>query len=299
MAQKPCRDSRAGRPAVRSLVRGARPPRRRGRSFLDPRRAAPLALGALLAAAAAGAHDTWLLPARFRTEAGERLSFGLTSGMAFPEPETAVAADRLTEAKLRLTGTTVVLEPGAADPRSLPLAAAPAGHGVAVAWIATAGRTLELTDHDVLHYLEEVGALESIGAEWTKAGRPAWRETYSKRAKAYVRVGARGDDGWRAPSGLDLEIVPDADPTALSAGDTLSVRVLWNGRPLPGQAVGASGSPPARPVLATTDADGRVSFLLSQPGPWLLRATRIRPSESHRGEWESVFTTLTFEARQP
>ena len=299
MVEQPCRDSGAARLTDRRLLRGRRSPHRPGSSFAGLRRVATIALAELLAAGAVSAHDTWLLPARFRTETGERLSFGLTSGMAFPEPETAVAAERLTEAKLRLAGTTVALEPGTADPRSLLLAAAPPGRGVAVAWIATGGRTLVLNSDEVLHYLEEVGALESIGAEWTKAGRPAWRETYSKRAKAYVRVGGRGDDGWKAPSGLDLEIIPDADPTAVSAGDTLSVRVLWNGQPLAGQALGASGIPPARPVLATTDADGRVSFLLSRAGPWLLRATRIRPSESRPGEWESVFTTLTFEARQP
>jgi len=257
-----------------------------------------MALGLVLAAGSAGAHDTWLLPAQFRTDDGAILTFHLTSGMAFPAPETAVAADRLIEAKLRLAGRTVLLDPGAAA-RSLALAAGPAGQGVAVAWIATRERTLELTTAEVEHYLEEVGALDSVGAEWTRAGRPRWRETYSKLAKAFVRVGARGDDAWGPPVGLDLEIVPETDPTALSAGDTLGVRVLWKGRPLAGQSVGAAGAPPAKPMLARTGEDGRVSFLLSQAGPWLVRATRILPAPSRPGEWDSVFTTVTFEARQP
>lgn len=94
-----------------------------------------------------------------------------------------------------------------------------------------------------------------------------------------------------------MELVPDEDPTSLVVRDALHVRLLWQGQPLVGIAVGAVGDSAASAVMTTTDDQGRVGFTLSDPGPWLIRATVIRRSLVRFGEWNSVSTTLTVEAR--
>jgi uncharacterized GH25 family protein len=248
----------------------------------------------LLCARPVWAHDTWLLPAHFRIEPGGTLELALTSAMDFPNPETPVKPERLAEAKLRLGGTTSPLE-SISQPRVLALRTRVPEVGIAVAWVATRERSLELTAEQVTHYLEEVGATDTIGRQWERSGRKPWRETYAKRAKSIVRVGEDADDSWKRPVGLDLELLPESDPTRLSVGDTLRLRLLWRGEPLAGLAVGAVAGTPAKPALAHTDAEGRVSFVLSKAGPWLVRATRIVPSQARPGEWDSVFTTLTCE----
>ena len=251
----------------------------------------------VLCASSAWAHDTWILPAQFRIEPGQTLRLDLTSAMDFPNPETPVKPDRLTEAKVRLAGLTLPLAP-TPEVKFLALSSRLDKPGIAVAWVAGRERSLQLTPNEVAHYLEEVGAADTIGQQWRKAGQKPWRETYAKRAKSFVRVGqGDGDDSWKQPVGLDLEIVPESDPTSLSVGDTFGLRLLWRGRPLPGLAVGAVSAAPAKPAVATTDAEGRVSFVLSKAGTWLVRATRIVASETRPGEWDSVFTTLTLEAR--
>lgn len=250
----------------------------------------------ILGASSVWGHDTWVLPTQFRIQPGQVLELDLTSAMDFPNPEVAVQADRLAETKLRLGGATLSLD-RAAKAKVLALSARVAGAGVAAAWVATRERALQLTPEQVAHYLEEVGAADMIGQQWKKSGQKAWRETYVKRAKSFVRVGEGADDSWKQPVGLDLELVPDSNPTSLSVGDTLSLRLLWQGEPLPGLAVGAVAAAPTEAGLATTGADGRVSFVLSKAGPWLVRATRIAPSQARPGEWDSVFTTLTVEAR--
>ena len=73
--------------------------------------------------------------------------------------------------------------------------------------------------------------------------------------------------------------------------------LLWNGKPLADLAVGAVAAAGGTPTLARTDAEGRVTFRLDRPGPWLFRATLIRPAAGRRGEWESVFTTVTVSVR--
>lgn len=253
------------------------------------------ALASLLLTLPASAHDTWLLPERWRVAPGGQLVFALTSAMDFPRPETAVKADRLEAHRVRLAGKNHALAPGSAE-RSLTLAAVLKETGVATAWIATHPRSLTLTPQQVAHYLEEVGAADTIGEQWKRSGQTTWRETYVKLAKTVVRVGeGASDSSWGEPLGLTLEIVPESDPTRLKTGDALSIRLLWQGKPLPGLAVGAAAAAPAQPALVRTDGQGRASLTLDRPGPWLLRATLIRPSEARRGEWDSVFTTLTLQ----
>lgn len=240
------------------------------------------------------AHDTWLLPERFALASGDRLVLALTSGMAFPAPETAVRPERLAAQRVRLDGKTHTLKPGAAD-RALQLATVLKDAGLATAWIETHPRSLTLTAEQVAHYLEEVGAADTIGEQWKRSGQGAWRETYVKLAKTIVRVGSAGDSTWKEPLGLALEIVPESDPTRLNTGGAFSIRLLWQGQPQPGLAVGAAAAAPAKPTLVRTDGQGRASFTLDRPGPWLLRATLIQPSKARPGEWDSVFTTLTLQ----
>ena len=240
------------------------------------------------------AHDTWLLPDRWRVAVGEAQGFTLTSGMAFPAPETAVKADRLAARSLRLAGQTTTLDLGASD-RALHLSARAQGEGVAVVWIATRERSLTLTPTQVDEYLAEIGATETVGPEWKKSGQTAWRETYVKLAKTFVRVGGADDRSWAEPVGLALELVPTSDPTRLKAGETLGLDLVWNGHPLPDFAVGVVPSARAKARLLRTDAEGRLSVTLDQSGSWMLRVTHIRPSEARKGEWDSAFTTLTLE----
>ncbi len=253
---------------------------------------------AVAAPAAALAHDTWLLPARWNVPVRDRLVVDLTSAMDFPRPETAVRADRLTSRSMRLNGTVGPLDARPPGAKALQLSAVPAAPGLATVWITTRPRTLDLKPDEVKHYLEEVGAWDTIGEQWSRSADQAWRETYVKVAKTFIRVGdARSDGSWTEPLGASLEIVPTSDPTDLFEGQTLGLRLLWNGKPLADLAVGAAAAAPAKALLLKTDPEGRVAFRLDRPGPWLLRATLIRPVAGQAGAWESTFTTLTVEVK--
>jgi len=188
----------------------------------------------------------------------------------------------------------VPLQPQSGGKRALRLSAAAGASGSAVAWAETRPRTLTLTPQLLTEYLEEIGATQTTGEDWRKSGLSTWRESYVKLAKTIFRVGADADDrAWAEPVGLALEIVPETDPMALKPGDTLAIRLLLNGEPLAGLAVGAVGErSPA--VLHPTDAQGRVAFTIRSRGTWLIRATLLRRASLPDADWQSWFTTLTF-----
>ncbi len=101
------------------------------------------------------------------------------------------------------------------------------------------------------------------------------------------------------PTGLRMEIVPQASPHALRRGATLRVVVLFEGEPLPDvTVVGGRAGTPAHRVRAVTDSNGGASVLLEEAGRWYLRALHvIRLQDDPQADWESFWTTITFEVQ--
>lgn len=248
----------------------------------------------VLPAGPALAHDTWLIPARFAVRPGSAVTLELTSASRFPEAESVVAADRLAATGVRLAGLTRPLEVKGAGAKALELSATLPASGIAALWVESRPRTLTLGAAEVEEYLNEIGAPAAARARWKSSGR--WRETYRKLAKTIVRVGEPGADGsWAEPVGMELEIVPEQDPTAVPAGTPFPIRVLRGGKGLPGFSVAAEGG--GRSSMRTTDADGRATFTLDEPGAWLIKGTLLEESKAPDADWESLFTTLTVSVR--
>ncbi|MDF1502597.1 DUF4198 domain-containing protein [Roseisolibacter sp. H3M3-2] len=269
--------------------------------------AALLFLAAPAAAAAApAARDAWLVPARATLPPGVDAAFDLTTGPAFPTPASAVAAGRVTTARVRLGGHASALPAPRGGPHALHFRAPLREPGVATVWVSLAPRARTLDSADVVRLLDAVGAPDSVRLAYLRQlpvdGVRRWEERYAEHAVAHVLVSSplrprpRGDATWARPAGLPLELVPLADPTALRAGDSLDVRLLRRGRPLADAQVRAVG-PDGRPRPARrTDADGVVTLPLAADGRWLVRATEIRRA-GRDGGWTSDFATLTVVVR--
>lgn len=257
--------------------------------------AAVLALGL---AASASAHDTWLAPVSAGVPPGTTLRLSLTSGGAFPALESPIDPRRVARAQVRVGGRVVKIPKLRRGPRALELSVALETPGIALFAVSLAPRALTLTPSQIQEYLGEIGAEATAGALWEKVPAPkTWRETYTKHATTFARVSGGGppaDASWKEPAGLDLEIVPERDPTSLAAGDSFSVRVLRRGAPLAGLPLRADPGPEGKPQRRETDAEGRAVFTLDRPGRWLLAGTDLR-LEPDGKSWRSDFSTLTLE----
>lgn len=125
------------------------------------------------------------------------------------------------------------------------------------------------------------------------------REIYSRRVKALVQVG-----DVRAPQpqvtrqvGLSLEIVPERDPYRLAPGEDLPVRILFEGRPLPGALVKLTNLDfDTRPVeMHRSDRNGRAVFSVPDHGAWLINVIWTKPIRGNpKADFETTFSSLTF-----
>lgn len=262
-----------------------------------------LAALASACAAPAAAHDFWIQPEPYRSAAPAATALTLQVGHGRDRQRSAIPARRIQR-----------FEAVASDGRRLDLRSqlrpdpqAPADARIAVpagAWIVVletdAGAQSRLPAPRFNDYLRAEGltpALEQRRAAGREDADGA--ERYSRRSKALLRTGP-APAGVAAllaqPLGLPLEILLDADPQARAA--RLPVRVLWQGRPLPGALVKLTRlEDDAQPLDARrTDAAGRAEFAAPGAGTWLLNAIWTRPLPAGAEvDFETTFTSLSFD----
>lgn len=152
-------------------------------------------------------------------------------------------------------------------------------------------------------YLKEEGLERIIEERRTRneTTRPG-RERFSRSVKALVRAGASSTTGFDRPAGLPFEIILEADPFAPNA-TRLPVQLHYNDAPLRDTQIVAirrdAMSRAAGRVAwsGRSDGNGRATLGIG-PGAWLIKAVHMeRAAPGSDAEWESVWTSLTFEIR--
>ncbi len=248
----------------------------------------------LVAAVPALAHDTWLMPQEPQVVESESATVELTSG-TFPKAENAIAADRVKKGGWRTGTAKGKLDKWDEGSSSLVMHLTAVGHGTMVMWLTLKPQPIELSDDDVEEYFDEIGASESMRRDWeNRAPGTVFKETYTKHAKSFMRVGGGGEDpNCLRPAGLAIELLPQRDPTALAVGDKLVVKAVRGGdnelEQFPIVLVNAESG--ATQVQRTNEA-GFAEFEISDAGWWLVRCTELRRRSD--GTYESDFSTMTF-----
>lgn len=257
----------------------------------------PLSLAASFLAAAALAHDTWLIADQMRVPPKTSVTLDLTSGVEFPKLEVGPKPENVPNASCRLAGRTFDVTEKSTAPQSLQFKTTLAGAGIAALWIKLPSRTLEMKPEQVKMFNEEVNAPAELQKEYDDMPEPKrWRGTSTKHPKTFVRVGdVKTDTSWKEPVGLFLEIVPEKDPTALRVGDDFPVRVLRDGAPFSDFQLNAVAAGDKEGETRKTDANGTATFKLNKAGRWLLRGVEARKATQADMNFEVKSTTLTFE----
>jgi len=246
------------------------------------------------------AHDTWLVPSAFRTAPGQTVRVRLATSEAFPTSEAAASPERIARFTLHTPAGTQSVTGYRVEGTFLVADVAPsvAGHAIVVA--ETKPRLLVLEAKQFNEYIgdEELQAVIAARSAQGKTNS-AGRERYRKIAKTILCAGTANDSLYATPEGLWLEIIPERSTCGLRAGDALSVRVLFEGKPLSGARVaagyeGVTGH--KYPVWIPTGSDGRATVTFDRPGAWFVRTLHMIPvKDDAEADWHSAFSTLTFE----
>ena len=258
-------------------------------------------LAALCMAEPLEAHDFWLQPQRFWIDPGMATPIAILVGHGVNRAPWGVKADRVL--LLRDVGPKGAVDHLAAL-RARPVAVIPAMRfttaGTHVVAIQSGHAVSELPAVRFNEYLKEEGLTPALRARArTGATGAAGREIYSRRAKTLVQVGppTPNQPHVTRPLGLALEIVPERNPYIPAGTDGFPVRILYQGRPLPGALVKLTDLRADQKAVATrvSDPNGRAVFRVPQSGLWQFNVVWTKPIRGDkRGDFDTTFSSLTF-----
>ena len=266
-------------------------------------------VGGGLLAAEASAHDFWIIPSGFHIGQGETLEVLGQTSTRFPSSLSAVATPRVADARIvgaagstRITdlsqrGTSLVL-------RGRPTA--PGQYLVAVSLTPTPARSPGAAFRRWLELEGAPGEATRLEREGAFQGSDSVTRRTLKTAKTIAQVGSGGPRMFGQPAGQPLEFILDADPASLRVGDTLSVRMVYNGRPVArGEAHAggadwpiAEGAQVPEPQDAHLEAteQGVLRLPITRGGVWNVRGIHVTPGASGTPrEWDVHWATLVFQ----
>ena len=261
------------------------------------KKAALLVLFAWLGTAVT-AHEMWLESSSFMTFPGEKVTIRNGEGTIYQTSENALAPDRIA-ALVGLDPDGKKFGPGTpyVDGNWLSLDFQPEKHGNYWIGLASHPRNIALSGSDFNDSLEHDG-IPGILAQRRKRGilERDEVEQYSKHVKIYLQSGKKRSHNQSRLLGLKVEIVPLKNPYSLLAGDSLPVRVFYDGRPLPGLDLQAgSDSPNSEASHHMTGSGGKAVIPLSTSGRWYVRGIHLFQVDKEDHSYESYWAALTFE----
>jgi uncharacterized GH25 family protein len=250
----------------------------------------------LAASASLSAHDFWIEPTGFAADLGRVVGVKLRVGDDF-HGDAVPRSDQLIDAFVVVdaNGRRQVVGRDGADPAGLLRVTAP---GLMVIGYHSRPSPVTLPAAKFAQYLKEEG-LETVLAARERNGASArdGREIFSRSAKSLVRSGAMTPGAGDRALGFPIELVAERNPYEMRTGDALPVRLTYRGVALAGaQVVAYNQRSPYHKLIARSDRDGRASFKIDEPGPWLVKAVHMVPAPAGaHADWESFWASLTFE----
>ncbi len=257
-----------------------------------------LSIMIVLISAFLGAHDFWLVPQKFILNPNDLLRINANTGMDFPNSLSAVDPERFTTFTVNGKSGKMDISNFKIEDNSLTTAITLEKAGSYVVAAALKPKEIKLTAEEFNEYLLHDG-LPQIYELRKQEGilEQAAIEYYSKYPKSILQVGKQLDDTPLKPIGLVIEIVPLRNPYALKHGENIPIKVLFRGEPLKNAEVAWSypGHGEEMAGSTKTDSDGKADIPLVKTGPYLIRTIHMEWVKKESHNWESYWTSLTFE----
>ncbi|MGH7696710.1 MAG: DUF4198 domain-containing protein [Gemmatimonadaceae bacterium] len=261
------------------------------------------------------AHDFWIVPNAFVIAAGGTIEIRGQTGIRFPQSVSAVAPERVADARIIGASDEEKIGDLSVKDSSLILRHKPSSPGQRIIAVALVARTSRTTPANLKRYIALEGNAELADRYEREGAYPkvdSLTQRAAKYAKTFVEIGSRGPRAFVRTAGHTLEFVPVNDPSALRAGDSLAVRLLFRGQPVAGAHLHAGAAPLALPnaseggapqekdLSVVTGSDGVAKIPLARGGLWNVRTLHAAPAAGAAGtEWEVAFATLVFEVASP
>lgn len=261
-------------------------------------------IATLTLASTATAHDFWLIPDMFGFAADATVHVNGRSGVRFPTGS-AVQPTRVADARIIGANSQTKITEMTVEGSSLRLHQKPTAAGQYLVVVGLTPRTTRTTPAGLIRYLKAEGGVAEaarLERENTFAGMDSVVYTGASYGATILQLGNGGPRAFSMTAGFPLEFVPTNDPAHVHVGDTLHIKILGAGQPVPNIGVDASpafdstaapGAPGMVSIMA--DANGIVHLPLTKAGPWMLRSAFVGRRPGSPVAWDVARSTYVFD----
>jgi len=245
----------------------------------------------------AQAHEFWLQPTKYRYKIGEEVNVNFVVGESFIGEFWDLSKHKVEKIELHRSSGLKDLAKDVKSTKGNNLSVKADVEGTYLLTMQSNAAYIEAQGNEFNDYLKEDG-LDNILNERRKLNqleKPS-TEFYTRYAKLMVQVGEKKDDTFNKKVGLRYEIVPDQNPYTLRAGDYLSCKIFYEGKPAPHTLVKVWSKIKDTTFLQNiyTENDGSIRFPISTSGEWMVSSVKMIKSEKEGAQYHSLWASLVF-----
>lgn len=243
-------------------------------------------------------HEFWLQPDKFIYQRGEAVNVKFLVGENFDGENWNGNKDRINSLYFYFGGVKDDISPQLTDDKGDSLQFALYDEGTAMLTFNSTNSYIELEPEKFNAYLQEDSLTDAIDfrKEHGQADS-AGHEYYQRSVKTIIQVGPKMDKYCLQPTDLPLDIIPLTNPYILKQGDSLSVKVNFQGQPLANQLMKLwyrEDSEVFHPQLIT-DENGIIRFPVSVKGKWMISTVKMEHLDNDpKADWQSYWGSLTW-----
>ena len=244
-------------------------------------------------------HEFWLEPQEYRSaEVTKAIDVRIKVGMNFVGQAWKGKLDGLMEL-LQQHGQSRLSLLKDGKPSEPQFSLLPNGAGQYLLGLTNESSFIELEAKEFEDYVVSEG-LEFVVAERAERGETALpgKELYRRCAKTLIQLGSgAAAESYSQKLGFPLEWIPQTNPYLVTASNSQTFQLIFEGEPLANAKVGVwhRSLGEVEKKEYRTNEEGLVTFPVQRRGSWLVNTVHmVRAEESEQADWQSYWGSFTF-----
>ena len=243
-------------------------------------------------------HEFWLQPSSFILKKGDKANIRFRVGENFEGDNWAGNRSKINFLSLYLNGTKTDLSSVLTDNKGDSLQYTFSQEGTATVVYSGLNSFIELAPAKFNAYLEEDGLRNALQYRKQHNEMDSMsHELYQRSVKTILQVGEKYDSSFKQTTPLPLDIIPMQHPYLIKDKQKLTMKVLFNKKPLVEQLVIVwyryEGKTMKEELL--TDQDGFVSFKVKKSGAWMVSTVKMEHLDNNpKANWQSYWGSCTW-----
>jgi len=243
-------------------------------------------------------HEFWLEPTQFRYQPGQKASIRFLVGEGFYGDNWNGNRQRVQQLQWLHGKYTEDISSLLSDNKGDSLQLHLKQEGTQVVVFNSTNAHIEMDAAKFTAYLQEDGLKEALAYRKThNETDSAGREKYQRSVKTIFQVGTLTDSTFLRSTGLPLDIIPLQNPYTLPDGDSLTVRVLFQNKPLAGHRIRMwhRNNNILLQLDYQSDKNGEIRFPVLTNHKWMISTVKMLRLQNDPGaDWQSYWGSLTW-----